>query len=72
MTNIPPIVIPSVVEESLRLAACAQRRIYEISPRASLGRDDKGGGGMFRMTKRGGGLKDDSAASNLIFTFFNF
>ena len=31
----------SVVETSLRLAACAQGRIHEISPRASLGRDDK-------------------------------
>ena len=26
---------------SAALAACAQRRIYEISPRATLGRDDR-------------------------------
>ncbi len=31
----------SVVETSLRLAAAPKRRIHEISPRASLGRDDK-------------------------------
>ena len=38
-----PTVMSSVVEISLRLAACAKRRIYEISPCASLSRDDKGG-----------------------------
>ena len=31
----------SVVETSLRLAACAKRRIYEISPLTPLGRDDR-------------------------------
>ena len=34
-------VISSVVEISLRLAACAKRRIYEISPLTPLGRDGK-------------------------------
>ncbi len=41
-SGLPPFVMSSGVETSLRLAACAFGRIHEISPRASLGRDDKG------------------------------
>ena len=40
---LPPLVIPSVVEESLRLAACALWAHFMRSLHAlSLGRDDKG------------------------------
>ena len=51
MSCLPPPVIPSEVEESLRLAACAPGRICEISPRATLGRDDKGEGVLGRDDK---------------------
>ena len=53
MSSVPPFVIPSEVEESLRLAACAPGRICEISPRAALGRDDKGEGALGRDDKEG-------------------
>jgi hypothetical protein len=54
MSAPPHAVIPSVVEESLRLAACAPGRICEISPRAALSRDDKAGEGVLGRDDKGG------------------
>ena len=60
----PALVMSSVVETSLRLAACASGRIGEISPRATLGRDDKEGEGML-------GRDDNDGLLTFLFVYIN-
>ena len=70
----PPPVIPSVVEESLRLAACAFGRIHEMSPRASLGRHDKGREVLGRDDKEGEGMlgrDDNDGLLTFLFVYIN-